>query len=225
MKVNVDNLTIVPVHPLYTQEYRKAISTSLKHINTFLAFDDFVSTTFQETSSYLLKLRKMNNIYPAFFVVDGKKVLAHFQWTEALDERGVQFIYWVRNGFGGNGIATAVTDLLVQRAFLGYVYQYVEIHTDVANLASRRIPEKLGFQIEDTYQGKKFGSLGTGEMEIWIKWNEYLGDEIRTELPTDKTFNPFRWGVSARAEKQLMSRVITAGLNKYSRVKQRLVFA
>jgi hypothetical protein len=222
MNVNVDDLQIVPVHPIYTEEYRRALLKSKQHINTFLDFNDIDSTTFRDTSSYLSGLKKLENIYPAFLIKNGRHVLAHFQWTEAWDERGVQFLYWVGEAYNGLGIATEVTQLLVDRAFLGFVYEYVEIHTDAANLASRRIPEKLGFEIVDSYKGAKFGTMGTGDMDMWMLWNPYLSQAVSKELPLKGAHGPFRWGVGARAEKQLMNRVIANGLNKHSRIKQRM---
>lgn len=53
--------------------------------------------------------------------------------------------YWVRSDRAGAGIATAATVLLTDVAFEIRDIEIVEIHHDAANVASGRIPEKLGY--------------------------------------------------------------------------------
>jgi hypothetical protein len=95
----------------------------------------------------------------------------------------VQICYWVTKPFAGYGIATEVTDILVERAFLGYRYNYVELHIDEQNTASKRIPEKLGFSVQDTYE-QKMGKKGSGKMQLWVKENPY--PVFRTQVFVEK---------------------------------------
>lgn len=53
--------------------------------------------------------------------------------------------YWVRGDRTGQGIATDAVRALLKSAFSMEGINHAEIHHDVANLASRRVPEKLGF--------------------------------------------------------------------------------
>ena len=63
------------------------------------------------------------------------------------DPAGREIGYWVRAGYTGRGIATAATRQMIQRAFAIDGVTYVEIHHDKANVASRRVPERLGFHL------------------------------------------------------------------------------
>jgi RimJ/RimL family protein N-acetyltransferase len=54
--------------------------------------------------------------------------------------------YWVRSDRAGAGVATAAAALLTDAAFAIAGIEVVEIHHDAANVASGRIPEKLGFR-------------------------------------------------------------------------------
>lgn len=58
---------------------------------------------------------------------------------------GVEIGYWVAQAHCGTGIATSSARLLTSAAFELPDIHFVEIHHDRANLASRRVPEKLGY--------------------------------------------------------------------------------
>jgi RimJ/RimL family protein N-acetyltransferase len=60
---------------------------------------------------------------------------------------GVEIGYWVHPAWTGRGIATATTRALTTAALSLPGIDRVEIHHDSANVASRRIPEKLGFDL------------------------------------------------------------------------------
>jgi ribosomal-protein-serine acetyltransferase len=55
--------------------------------------------------------------------------------------------YWVRGDRVGQGIATRAVAALVEAAFSIDGVDHVEIRHDVANVASRRVPEKNGFEL------------------------------------------------------------------------------
>jgi ribosomal-protein-serine acetyltransferase len=62
------------------------------------------------------------------------------------DGHRVAIGYWVRSGHTGNGYATETARMLTTAAFGIPGVDVVAIHHDVANNASRRIPERLGFR-------------------------------------------------------------------------------
>ena len=77
--------------------------------------------------------------------------------------------YWVHGDHVGQGIATTAARVLTDLAFTVEGIERVEIHHDVANRASRRIPEKLGFALlTDTAAPDEPLSPGeTGRDCIW----------------------------------------------------------
>ncbi|MCU1357496.1 MAG: N-acetyltransferase [Acidimicrobiales bacterium] len=62
-----------------------------------------------------------------------------------LGPSGLEIGYWVDVHHVGRGIATAAARAITDLAFTVDGTEVVEIHHDVANHASRRVPEKLGF--------------------------------------------------------------------------------
>jgi RimJ/RimL family protein N-acetyltransferase len=120
-----------------------------------------------------------------------------FDMVEGADKYGCQLLYWVRGNCQGSGIATAVVEMLTENAFLGPAFDYVEIHVDQSNVASSRVPEKLGFVIEETYEMQPMGTKGTGIMSVWVRTNPYS----RIIRPTMKEENQrvFGWSQMQRA--------------------------
>ena len=60
---------------------------------------------------------------------------------------GREIGYWVRASMIRRGIATEAARQLTDRALAVPGVDHVEIHHDKANLASRRVPEKLGYTL------------------------------------------------------------------------------
>ena len=108
------------------------------------------------------------NCYGAFY---GDRLLGFFTYANAKDFLGVQICYYVDKECAGRGIATLVTETMVERAFILGGFEYAELHIDVDNLASQKVAAKVGFQPVINYLCPKSGTNGTGKMEVWIKLN------------------------------------------------------
>ena len=80
---------------------------------------------------------------------------------------GLEIGYWVRSAYTGRGLATAATEALVGQAFGLPGVDWVEIVHDELNVASGRIPRKLGF----TEAGRRPLDIpspsGTGTGVVW----------------------------------------------------------
>ena len=60
---------------------------------------------------------------------------------------GLEIGYWVDAGHVGRGIARRASAALTSLAFTSPSIDHVEIHHDLTNVASRRVPERLGFHL------------------------------------------------------------------------------
>jgi RimJ/RimL family protein N-acetyltransferase len=56
--------------------------------------------------------------------------------------------YWVASAYSGKGIATAAVKLVTQFGFTEASFARLEIVTQVENIASRRVAEKVGAKLE-----------------------------------------------------------------------------
>ena len=64
-----------------------------------------------------------------------------------IDPGGLEIGYWVHVDHLRRGIATGLSARLVEEAFSRPSTTHVEIHHDVANVASGAVPERLGFRV------------------------------------------------------------------------------
>lgn len=86
---------------------------------------------------------------------------------ERIGPGGQEIGYWVRVGHTGRGYATAAARALTDMAFALPSVTHVEIHHDVANQASGRVPAKLGYtHVEDIAHAREAPGE-TGRQSIW----------------------------------------------------------
>jgi RimJ/RimL family protein N-acetyltransferase len=82
-------------------------------------------------------------------------------------EDGLEIGYWVRVGRTGRGLATVATQMLCHAAFQMDGIAWVEIHHDRANIASGRIPAKLGFALVREVDDE---ITAPGEIGMSVQW-------------------------------------------------------
>jgi RimJ/RimL family protein N-acetyltransferase len=79
---------------------------------------------------------------------------------------GLEIAYWVRTSAAGQGVATEASRALTTAAFAAGA-DFVEIHHDEANTASRRVPEKLGYELVETRTYEGDAPADSGRLAVW----------------------------------------------------------
>ncbi len=198
---NLGDLAIVPTSLRHAVPYMKACQESKNYLGDYLDWGVTVSKRpYKDFFEEISRLIKKSQAFPSFSIFYGERFVGFFEFSQACDNYGAQICYWVTKPFSGCGIATEITDILVERAFLGYRFNYIELHIDEENIASKRIPEKLGFSVQDNYQ-EKMGKKGSGKMQLWVKENPY--SRFRTQTVTEKRrVARFGWSQSSRLQQK-----------------------
>lgn len=82
---------------------------------------------------------------------------------------GLEIGYWVHSGSTGRGVATAAAATLTEAALALPGIDHVEIHHDQLNLASERIPAKIGYTHIDTRPESRFeaAAADSGIIKVW----------------------------------------------------------
>ncbi|HEU4974309.1 MAG TPA: GNAT family N-acetyltransferase [Baekduia sp.] len=80
---------------------------------------------------------------------------------------GLEIGYWVHVAWTGRGVATAAAGRLVEMAFEDPAVDHVEIHHDAANVASGRIPGRLGFTLVDEHRREPQAPAELGVERVW----------------------------------------------------------
>ena len=85
-----------------------------------------------------------------------------------IGEGGLEIGYWVHPAHTGRGVATAASAALTQAALALPAIDRVEIHHDVLNLASGRVPAKLGYADAGTTEGRfERAPADSGSTRVW----------------------------------------------------------
>jgi len=80
---------------------------------------------------------------------------------------GLEIGYWVRAGRTGRGYATEAARRVTDIAFTLPGVTHVEIHHDVTNLASGRVPAKLGYALVGQRARPPAAPAETGTENVW----------------------------------------------------------
>ena len=141
----------------------EAILASIEHLRPWMPWAALEPLTLEQRTAWIAGGADAIGI----FLPDGAVVGGTGLHDRLGDPAGREIGYWVRDGWTGRGIATAAARQMVQRAFAIDGVSYVEIHHDKANLASRRVPEKLGFTL---IRERKDEISAPGEIGISCDW-------------------------------------------------------
>lgn len=92
----------------------------------------------------------------------------------------VEIGYWVRSDRHNRGYATRATEAMTDAAFTHLDdVDRVDIHTDCMNIASTRVPEKLGYRLLGTEPREKLALGHTGEGFMWQKRRDEWTPRLR----------------------------------------------
>jgi ribosomal-protein-serine acetyltransferase len=82
---------------------------------------------------------------------------------------GLEIGYWVHPSWTGRGVATSAAAALTDAALALPGIDRVEIHHDVANKASQRVPEKLGYTFvgEVISDPDMIAPADSGTVKVW----------------------------------------------------------
>lgn len=125
-----------------------AVTSSIEHLKPWMGWIDEepvdVSQREVHIATWNAKWDAGEDFMMGIFLDDIQVGGTGFHLRGAVDS--LEIGYWVRTGYTGKGIATAVTGALTTVAFEMDTIRTVEIHHDVENIISGLIPQRLGFE-------------------------------------------------------------------------------
>ena len=99
----------------------------------------------------------------------------------------VEIGYWVRSDRHHRGYATRAADAMTDASFTHLAdVDRIEIHMDCTNLASARIPEKLGYRLLRVERREKLALGHTGRGYVWGQ-RRHEWTSLRTREPVEGT--------------------------------------
>jgi RimJ/RimL family protein N-acetyltransferase len=110
------------------------------------------------------------------FAPDGSRVIGGCGLHGAGTERAFQIGYWLAADLCGQGLMTEIALALVHAGFLVAETDRMEIRCDPDNLGSRRVAEKVGFNLEGLRRRHFFGfPEGPRDSLVFTLFRDQLG--------------------------------------------------
>jgi ribosomal-protein-serine acetyltransferase len=129
----------------------RAVAESVEHLRPWMPWVAAEPMPRDDRAALITELRRQRDagetfVYGMFAVATGEPV-GGTGLHARIGPGGLEIGYWVHPAWTGRGIATATTRVLTTLAFELAGIERVEVHHDKANVASPRIPEKLGYTL------------------------------------------------------------------------------
>ena len=103
--------------------------------------------TREDASENLKRHVEKGTIETLFSIYYQDKLVGRISYERFDDGRKMAEIgYWISKDVSGQGLMTLCCERLIKHIFEDTIYETILIEADARNLASRRIPEKLGFE-------------------------------------------------------------------------------
>lgn len=146
-----------------------AISESVEHLRPFLPWIADEPQSVEQRRERIAGFNQAEldggDIVVGIFVDD--RVVGGSGLHTRLGPGGLEIGYWVHRDFTRRGIASSVSRALTDHAFTLPDIDRVEIHHDVANVASEGVPRRLGYRHVGDEPREIKAPAETGVHRIW----------------------------------------------------------
>ena len=146
--------------PEFAQAYRE----SMESMSTYLDLGYFSEQRpYLEMLKYFQSMIKDQTV-DLFGIFDKNRLLgvANYYWT-SYSENGTQITLWMRSKERGQGLGTYFMKRLTSHAIFNKKFRFVELIIDEKNLASRKMAEKVGYELIEILDVYTQGKLGSGK--------------------------------------------------------------
>jgi RimJ/RimL family protein N-acetyltransferase len=152
-----------------TADYQKAFNASAGHLEKYLEWGARATQfDFNRCRDILIKISREEYPDKSFAICSWGKLVGEINFAAGSRHDGLQITYWVSKNNAGRGLCTKAVKKLMEKAFLMEDINFLEIHADKNNLASKQVAKKAGFIHYDSYEYEGCGSEGMGIMDVYI---------------------------------------------------------
>ena len=147
----------------------RAIAESVEHLRPWMAWaaEEPITDAERRARIWAWERSAATGGDETFGVLLGDDVVGGTGLHHRVGRGGLEIGYWVHVAHTGRGIATAVAGELVRRAFARPSVTHVEIHHDIANVASGRGPARRGFARGGEHRRPPVAPAETGTERVW----------------------------------------------------------
>lgn len=151
----------------------RAVAESLDHLRPWMPWATESAAREVAQRARLLDADRQWDDGEAFgYVVldpDGSTLLGDCGLMARLGPGALELGYWVHVAHVSRGVGTAAAAVLTGAALALDGVERVEVHCDEANVASARIPAKLGYELDRVVTRQRQAPAESGREQVWIK--------------------------------------------------------
>jgi RimJ/RimL family protein N-acetyltransferase len=171
-RVETPRLVARCLNPDDAKMFCETVDENLSHLRPWLSWTRHEPRSLEERVERLRQLRSYFDqgrdfVYGLFDPEESRLIGAAGLQTR-VGRQARELAYWIHHDLTGQGLASEVAAALVRVAFEVDDVERVEVHCPPRNVASRAIPEKLGFQYEATLRRRRATAEGHHrDVMIW----------------------------------------------------------
>ena len=186
----------IPLGPLTLRRWRTddvaeldaVVQQSVDHLRPFMGWAP--TSTPEEIAAFLGRARAQWEARTAYGFALTLPTTGAVVGSGALMGRlgpgALEIGYWVAADATGRGFATLATAALARAGLALPGIERIEVHHDVANTASARVPAKLGFTHVGEVEAEVEAEAETGVLAVWAidleQWSASPGAQLLAEL-------------------------------------------
>lgn len=167
--VSAADLTVRPWRTDDAARLHEAVTASTEHLRPWMAWIADEPLTVAQRADLIATWLRPDTPEDLYGILAGDVVVGGCGLHPPADHGGLAIGYWVRAGWTGRGYATEAARRLTAIALTQPEVTHVEIHHDVANVASGRVPARLGFALAEERRRTPTAPGETGLERVW-RW-------------------------------------------------------
>ena len=146
-----------------------AVSESLEHLRPWMPWIALEPTTLKDRVKLFAQWDRdwSEGVQYSYGMFRETRVVGGAGLMRRIATDGLEIGYWVHVEFVGRGFATRAAGVLTTLGLSLSGVSHIEIHHDKANVASGRVPQKLGFDMVGEQPAKAEAPGNTGVNLIW----------------------------------------------------------
>lgn len=145
----------------------RAVAESAAHLGPFMPWASRPAMSVRERVAWFRERADAGDRLFGAWDVAGGVVVGSAGLHPRIGRGGLELGYWVHAAHLRRGVATAMGRELVALAFADAAVTHVEIHHDVANVASGAVAARLGFVVHDEREKVPTAPGEAGRLRIW----------------------------------------------------------
>jgi RimJ/RimL family protein N-acetyltransferase len=157
-RLETERLVLRPWELTDAAPLEAALGESVDHLLPWIPWATHDAPSRRQTegllAGWIAQRESGDNFIYAVFDRDGGTLVGGIGLYARIGPDALEVGYWIRRSAAGRGLATEATRVLTGAGLAVPGIRRLEIRTDPRNLASRRVPEKLGYALTGILRGE-----------------------------------------------------------------------